>query len=269
VPHCEPEQLALAALREPLPRGDADHLAGCARCRQEVASLQRGVDALAVPEFAVPSGTVPPPPSVWEAIAAQTGVTARPRPEIVDSPRIPPEPLPTARTTPAPQPEIPSESEDGGKAQVLPLRSPRARRLRMLLAAAAVLVVGAGIGAGAVVLRNSGSGGSVVASTPLAPIGGTGASGTASLIEENDTRVLQVDLRASAPASDGYYEVWLAQSDLQHMVAVGVLHDGQGSLDLPDGLDVSSYSFVDISLEPLDGDPAHSTVSVARGQLER
>jgi hypothetical protein len=38
---------------------------------------------------------VPPPPSVWDAIAARTGVTARPRPEIVASPLLPaPEPPP-------------------------------------------------------------------------------------------------------------------------------------------------------------------------------
>ena len=49
VQHCTPEQLALAALREPLPDADAAHLAACERCRAEVASLQRAVDALAVP----------------------------------------------------------------------------------------------------------------------------------------------------------------------------------------------------------------------------
>jgi hypothetical protein len=78
--------------------------------------------------------------------------------------------------------------------------------------------------------------------------------------------MLEVQLNAPAPRS-GYYEVWLAQPDLQHMVAVGVVHDGKAALEIPDGLNVSSYSFVDVSLEPLDGDPAHSTVSVARGQL--
>jgi Anti-sigma-K factor rskA len=253
VQHCSSEQLALAALQEPLPPRDADHVAGCARCRQEIASLRRGVDPLAVPELAAPAGTVPPPPSVWEAIADRTGVSARPRPEIVASPRLP---------VPGPLPVPPAE--DGGRARVLPLR----RRLRVLLAAAAALVVGAGVGAGAVALRGSGGDGSVVVSAPLAPVQGDRASGTASLVERDGTRVLRVDLRAPAPAGGEYYEVWLAEPDLQHMVAVGVLHDGQGTMDLPDGLDVSSYPYVDVSLEPLDGDPAHSAVSVARGRLE-
>ena len=41
------------------------------------------VDALAVPQLAAPGASVAPPPAVWEAIAAATGVTATPRPEVV------------------------------------------------------------------------------------------------------------------------------------------------------------------------------------------
>ena len=62
--HCTPEQLALAALREPLPDDDTRHLETCGRCRAEVASLQRPVDALAVPQLAAPGASVPPPPRV-------------------------------------------------------------------------------------------------------------------------------------------------------------------------------------------------------------
>ena len=58
--HCTPEQLALAALREPLPEADTAHLAACERCRAEVASLQRSVDALAVPQLAAPGASVAP-----------------------------------------------------------------------------------------------------------------------------------------------------------------------------------------------------------------
>ncbi len=87
--HCTPEQLALAALSEPLPAEDAAHLAGCASCAREVAALRRSIDVLAVPQLAAPTGAVPPPPTVWEEIAARTGVTARPRPEVVASPLLP------------------------------------------------------------------------------------------------------------------------------------------------------------------------------------
>src|ERR687886_580634 len=113
VPHCTPEQLALAALREPLPADDATHLDSCARCRAEVAWLRRAVDALAVPELAAPGAAVPPPPGVWAGVAAATGVTTAPRPEAVDAVR--PAPLPTA-VPPAPAP-----------GPVAPLRTRRSR----------------------------------------------------------------------------------------------------------------------------------------------
>jgi hypothetical protein len=231
VPHCTPEQLALAALREPLPAEDAEHLAGCARCRQEVASLQRPVDALAVPELAAPCAPVPPPASVWEGIAAQTGVAVRPR------------------THPEPAP-------------VVPLRR---RRSRLLLAAAAALLVGAGIGAGAVALSTRDDG-DVVAATDLDPLEDAAASGTARVVERNGERLLEVDLTAPSP-DGGFYEVWLIDENVQGMYPVGVVREGTTDLPLPDGIDLARYPVVDVSVEPLDGDPAHSGDSVARGVL--
>jgi hypothetical protein len=245
VPHCTPEQLALAALREPLPADDATHLTSCAQCAREVAALRRSVDVLAVPQLAAPSGAVPPPPSVWETIAARTGVSARPRPEVVASPLLPaPEPRPVA--------------------PVVELHRPR--RSRAWLAAAAALVLGAGIGAGAVALAGRDTG-TVVASASLDPLEDASASGTARVVDEGGARVLEVQLRAPSPGTDDFYEVWLADPDLQGMYAVGAVHAGTTSLPLPDGLDVSKYPVVDVSVEPLDGDPAHSADSVARGEL--
>jgi hypothetical protein len=57
------------------------------------------------------------------------------------------------------------------------------------------------------------------------------------------------------------------ENDARLMVPVGVLHAGDTQLPLPDGLDLSAYPLVDVSVEPLDGNPAHSGVSVARGEL--
>ena len=81
MPHCTPEQLALAALSEPLPDDDATHLADCARCQDEVASLRRPVDVLAGPPLSATGPEVSPPPRVWASIAAATGVSATPRAE--------------------------------------------------------------------------------------------------------------------------------------------------------------------------------------------
>ena len=77
--HCTPEQLALAALREPLPAEDAAHLASCARLHAPRSPrCGASVDAVAVPQLAAPGAPVPPPPHVWEAIAAATGVPPPP-----------------------------------------------------------------------------------------------------------------------------------------------------------------------------------------------
>ncbi|MGK5111591.1 MULTISPECIES: anti-sigma factor [unclassified Geodermatophilus] len=248
MPHCTPEQLALAALREPLPADDAAHLETCEQCRAEVASLRRGVDALAVPELAAPGAAVPPPPAVWSAIAAATGVSTAPRPEGPGTapPAVEPAPAPPATVT------------------VL-----RPRRSRLLLAAAAALVVGAGIGAAAVALRSGDDDGLAVAAAALDPLEGSDASGQARVVERDDgTRVLELELDA-VPLEDDYYEVWLLDEAVSRLQAVGVVQGGSDvTLELPPGLDLGEYPVVDVSVEPLDGDPSHSGVSVARGVLD-
>ncbi|TFV75006.1 anti-sigma factor [Blastococcus sp. CT_GayMR19] len=282
--HCTPEQLGLAALREPLPDADAAHLAGCEQCRAEVASLQRAVDALAVPQLAAPGASVAPPPGVWAAIAAATGVTAAPRPEVVAASAqasvAPAPPLAAApRAVEAPAVEAPAVEDpvvehpaaaSGGS--VLPFRP----RRRPLLLVAAAAVAGAAIGAGAVaVLRDGGTEPigrepvvDTVAAVALDPLADNDASGRASVIERTDgTRALEVELRAG-DLDDRYYEVWLIDEAVQDMVSVGVARSGTVTFELPVGLDLGRFPIVDVSVEPVDGDPAHSGVSVARGVLD-
>jgi hypothetical protein len=245
VPHCTPEQLALAALREPLPADDAAHLESCERCRAEVASLQRAVDALAVPQLAAPVGSVPPPPRVWDAIAAATGVSATAA-------------APEVAAAPPAAPEV-------AEATVLPFRS--RRRPWLLVAAAAV--AGAVIGAGAVaVLDNRDDDGDPVVAVALDPLADNNASGRAEVIVRDDgSRVVQVDLDAPA-LDDGYYEVWLIDSQVVGMVPLGVVLPGTQEFELPADLDLEQFPIVDVSVEPLDGVPTHSGVSVARGELD-
>jgi hypothetical protein len=241
VEHCTPEQLALAALREPLPADDAAHLEACDRCRAEVASLQRGVDALAVPEFAASVAPVAPPPAVWAAIAAATGVS----------------------TTHATEPAAPVVAAVPPPADDDNVRVLRPRRTRLLLAAAAVAVVVAG--AGAIALNRDDT--VTLASTPLDPIAAGDASGTATVVQEEDgTRVLRIHL--DAPATEGdYYEAWLADESAVGMVSMGSVRPGTTTLPVPDGLDLAEWPTVEISVEPLDGEPGHSGVSLVRGAL--
>ena len=263
MPHCTPEQLSLAALREPLPAADAAHLESCAQCREELASLRRSVDALAVPELAAPSAAVPPPPGVWAGIAAATGVTTAPRPEALAAAAPPP---PVA-VPPAPAVDVPpAAAPERAPAAVVPLRT---RRSRLLLAAAASLVVGVGIGAGAVALGTGGDDGLAVAAAALEPLGDSDASGEARVVERDDgTLVLEVDLTATDP-QDGFYEVWLLDEAVEDLVSLGVVRGGgEVALTLPSTIDLGEYPVVDVSVEPLDGDPGHSGFSVARGTLE-
>ncbi|NEM05746.1 anti-sigma factor domain-containing protein [Geodermatophilus normandii] len=260
MPHCTPEDLGLAALREPLADDEAAHLEGCESCRREVARLRRAVEALAVPELAAPTAMVAPPPGLWAGIAAATGVAAAPRVDVVaaSAPAAGPVPDVVPETPTAPAPAAPL-------APVVPLRP---RRSRLLLAAAAALVVGLGVGAGAVALANRDDDGVPVASTVLDPLDGSDASGRAQVVERADgTRVLQVELTAGAP-SEGYYEAWLLDESVSGLIPLGVVRAGTEEFELPAGLDLGEYPVVDVSVEPLDGDPAHSGVSVARGLLD-
>nr|WP_243850432.1 anti-sigma factor [Modestobacter marinus] len=250
----------MAALGEQPPPECAAHLTDCAECEQEVASLRRSVEVLAVPALAAPTQAVAPPPQVWAAIAAATGVAASPRPALVEAGGSPDVPVP------APSAEETHASRSAGATVVqFPARSARRPAARWLPLAAAVLVGGL-IGAGAVAVTQDGPEGTVLAQAGLDPLPEQIASGTAEVRESGGTRELQVDLDVPA-LDDGYYEVWLLQSDAQRMVPVGVVQRGATVLPLPDGLDLSAYPLVDVSVEPLDGDPTHSGVSVVRGQL--
>ena len=61
--------------------------------------------------------------------------------------------------------------------------------------------------------------------------------------------------------------MWLADTTLKQMVPVGILRGDAGRFELPDGVDLAKYPVVDVSEEPLDGNPAHSGVSVLRGTI--
>jgi hypothetical protein len=253
VQHCTPEHLALAALREPLPADDAAHLAACAQCRAEVRSLQRSVVAVAVPEFAASVPPVAPPPRVWEAIAAATGVPAGSPPDAGEPP---------AAETPGAETPGAGPARD---ADVLPFRS---LRRPLLLVAAAALVTGAVVGAGAVTVLQNRDDGKEVTAVALDPLDGNKASGRAEIVVKNDgSRVVEVQLDAP-PLENEYYEIWAIDRQVVGMVPLGIVRPGTQTLELPAGLDLGKFPLVDVSVEPLDGNPAHSGDSVVRGELK-
>lgn len=128
------------------------------------------------------------------------------------------------------------------------------------LAAALVLLV---VVAAGVLLPTTGN--DLVATATLEPLAQV-TQARAELVTEGDRRTLSIE-DLDLPPIDGYYELWLLGGDDDGMVSLGPI-SGQERVDVPPAVDTSRFSVVDISREPLDGDPAHSTDSVLRGPLE-
>ncbi|MGN8244256.1 anti-sigma factor [Cellulomonas soli] len=247
------ETLALLALGESA-GSDAEraHVAGCARCTQELDAL-RGVVGLA--RDAGPDSLTPPPPAVWERVVAELGLTAAGTPAPMAA-----APVAVAPVEPSPVVRLDDRRRPSGGA-------PTARRPWAWVAgAAAAGVVLGGLGVWGV-LRGTGAP-TVTASATLEPLPGWQASGTAVVETSGDgSRVLVVDLDDGGGDTDGFREVWLLTPDVSGLISLGTLEGNEGRFDLPVGLDLDEFSVVDVSAEQFDGDPAHSGDSIVRGPL--
>ena len=72
------------------------------------------------------------------------------------------------------------------------------------------------------------------------------------------------------PSADGnFYELWLLNSadDLVSLGSFRVPASGEADVTVPLPADPEGFAALDISAEPDDGDPAHSTRSVLRAPL--
>ena len=172
----------------------------------------------------------------------------------------PPEPPPLADVPAAPEPPRPRW-----------WRRPIA--LRPLPAAAlAALLLALGIAAGILLGDREDDAtvadGRVVVLAPLED-GGAGGQGTATLAGAGDRAT--VSLRGLPPSEPGqFYELWLLNS-VDDMVALGsfsVPASGELDVTVPLPADAGRFGALDLSLEPDDGDPAHSTISVLRAPLK-
>jgi anti-sigma-K factor RskA len=172
-----------------------------------------------------------PPADLWDRIAREAGVTGG---------------------GPGGRPEE--------RATVVPIASRRRPSwlLPAIAAAAAAVVV-----AGVAVAGDDES--EVLASAELDRLGPSGA-GSAELVEVDGSLRLRVDT-SDLDAGDGFLELWVIDTEVQRLVSLGPLRP-DGIYDLPAGLDPRAFPVVDVSVEPIDGDPTHSGDSVLRGQLE-
>ena len=147
-------------------------------------------------------------------------------------------------------------------------RSGRARRVVAPLigvAAAAALIVGAALTWNAASPRLSEQ---ILASADLEALPQwTDSTGSAELTQTSTgERVLRVSLETGA-TGDGVREVWLLTEAVDGLISLGLLNGTEGEFIVPDSVDLERFSIVDVSQEPLDGDPTHSGDSIVRGPL--
>lgn len=256
--HCDPTTLALVALGEPIPPGDEAHLHDCEQCLAEAAEL---VQVVTVGREAPPE-LAPVPDRVWAAITAELGLHHAPDGSQAGYAAV-------TRLTPRER-----STDDDPRATPAPV-VPLQRRSRLWQVAGVAAASGALVG-GAVVWAALDTGGSgsqprqqLVAQAVLNPlVDDVAQAGQAQVLDSADGQVIRVDARA-LPARDGFYEVWLIDSEVSKLVALGALPAGSvGTFTVPPGVSIEDFPVVDISLEPLDGDPAHSKESLMRGVLD-
>ena len=196
-----------------------------------------------------------PPDDLWARIEAEAfGVAAAP---VIEPPATEP-----------PVAEPPVVGVGGGSADdttVVPFPGPDQRKRRWLVpvaaVAAAALIVGGIITVNA---TRPGDEPELIASVTLDVLGDAG-SGRAELVNADGVKQIRLET-ADLDAGDGFLEVWVIDPSVTKLVSLGPLRP-DGIYDLPEGLDPAQFPIVDISVEPVDGDPTHSGNSVLRGQL--
>ena len=268
--HIEPDDLATLALDGGRPDGATRaHLDECVACRSEYGALVRTVElGRSGPE----RDLEPPPSSVWASIHGELALP----PDLAEDPFATAEPPSTTSVRRADEPPIVAVTpiSDGPFRPAVgsPPDAEGSRRRRWwpvaVAAAAAGVVVGIAVGAALAGLGGSASQ-TVVASATLDAFPGWSTTGSAVVEEDGEgVRSIVVDLDAQVPPTD-VREVWLIRSDASGLVSLGLLDGSSGRFVVPDGIDLDEFTLVDVSAEPIDGNPAHSGDSIVRGELRK
>ncbi len=160
---------------------------------------------------------------------------------------------------------------------VVALEPRRRTRRRLAISVAAVLVV---VVAGlAALLLARGDPSEVVATASLAydpenfdALGAQAQAGAELVVNDGRHSIVLVDAELPSPEAGADLEVWLIRPDaagnVASLVSLGVIDPTDpGSLAIPAGYDPDDYFVVDISVEPRDGDAAHSGRTILRGPL--
>ncbi|MDZ8172227.1 anti-sigma factor [Microbacterium xanthum] len=277
--HLDADRLALVALGEDADAGEMAHLQECSLCATEFAELSR---AVLVGRSTLTVGDLESPPDrVWDRIAEEVGMTPTPAPDVltettevevdpvlVADPSLPvDEPVGSSVPPASSEPTGVREQASAGEAEHTPERRGVPRWTKMMFALAASIAAVLAVVGVTSVLRPAPT--ELAAAALDAFPNHPGAYGSAVVVEDPDgERLITVQLDADDAATDAYREVWLITADASEIVSLGVLEGAEGTFTIPDDIDIDEYVLVDISEEPLDGDPTHSGDSIVRGELE-
>ncbi|WP_420179909.1 anti-sigma factor domain-containing protein [Paenarthrobacter sp. TA1.8] len=263
MPHLDPEELSLLALYgDWLDEEGRQHLSGCDACSAEYAALRRAVDAM---KTTPDSSTLEVPgASVWSGIHRELGLSDAIREDPLGSAAGPATGTETSKPglsgPTEPEPEQPAAPPADIRSVKKRPQGWQRRGTWLAVAAAGALVI-----AGAT-LWNINQAATPLARAELSPLAQHTATGSATVLESPDgTRTLEVKL--SKEEAQGYQEVWLIGTDLTRLISLGIMKSDSGTFPLPADLNLADFPIVDVSDEPLDGNPGHSSVSIVRGSL--
>lgn len=243
MPHIDPERLALFAMGEPVATPDeTDHLSVCAACVDNLAAFRHVAVA---GRASIDIGDLESPPeAVWSRISKELALGSPP-------------------ALPAPE----SEEARPEQTSIPDAAPPRRRAMTRVFALAASLVLVAGVGLGVWAI-NSGSGLTEIAEATLDPFPDHPDAVGAAVVEERSDGTFAVRVKVDAAAApDTFREVWLITADASALVSLGVMDGSEQTFAVPADVDLRDYVLVDISQEPVDGDPNHSGDSIVRGEL--
>lgn len=262
-----------------------DHLDSCPHCLGEAAAFS------AIGSTARSQDTMEKPPTgLWERITADLGEEL---PALKQKPVIDPAALAAPFTVPRAEsagqnaqyvPKPVSEEEaplgrhgsrvnrerlaSGREPRRHPRRAASRKRTMGWIAGAAIsgFLLGAALAAGAIQWSGRDKT-EIMEQASLEPLPGWDAQGTARVEDSAGRLQLVVDLPDSSVS--GFREVWLLDlaGKTPGLLSVGIMNGDRGVFDLPPGVDLTKFNVVDVSHEPFDGNPAHSSDSIVRGEL--
>jgi len=156
-------------------------------------------------------------------------------------------------------------SDETKRPVVVPLR-----RQRRVVAVAGVLALAACAAVAVPLAVNGRETATLLAAAPLSNGGlaafDTTPEGSARLVESRGHQYLEVSVRNAPERVGEHLELWLIDTAVKGMVSLGP-YTGSHRYAVPDGISAESFPIVDVSIEPGDGVPTHSGVSVVRGML--